>query len=77
MNQRLTHEQRKKGIKEELTYVNANGRISKQYNYKGMIIKWDSMTLSGKWYYWRHSYYASLEGAVRGIDRNIKQYKTK
>jgi hypothetical protein len=74
MNQKLTLEQKKKGIKEEFTYVNSNGRISKQYTYKGMIIKWDNMILNGKWFYWRHSYYASLDATIQGIDRHLKLY---
>jgi len=75
---KLTLKQKKKGIKEEYTYVNSNGRISKQYTYKGMIIKWDNQILNGKWYYWRSSYYASLDASVLGIDRHLKLFnKTK
>jgi len=46
---KLTLEQKKKGIKEEFTYVNSNGRMSKQYTYKGMYITWDNQILHGKW----------------------------
>ena len=74
MNKKLTLEQKKKGIKEEYTYVNSNGRISKQYTYKGMVIKWDNQILNGKWFYWRSYYYASLDAAVHGIDRHIKLF---
>jgi hypothetical protein len=74
---KLTLEQKKKGIKEEFTYVNSNGRMSKQYTYKGMYITWDNQILHGKWYYWRASYYGSLEAAISGIDRHINHYKNK
>lgn len=74
MNHKLSLEQKKKGIKEECTYVNSNGRISKQYTYKGMIIKWDNQVLGGKWFYWRHSYYSSLDGSVQAIDRHYKLF---
>lgn len=73
---KITLEQKKRGLKEELTYVNANGKISKEYRYKGMIFKWDNWTLKGKFYYWRASFYTSLEACMEGVDRHIKHFKT-
>jgi hypothetical protein len=71
---KLTLEQKKKGIKEEFTYVNSNGRMSKQYTYKGMYITWDNQILHGKWYYWRASYYASLDACIDAIDRHNRLF---
>ncbi len=77
---KLTLEQKKKGIKEEFTYVNSNGRMSKQYTYKGMFITWDNQILHGKWYYWRASYYLLTGNAyinIIGETQPIGQYNSK
>jgi hypothetical protein len=72
---KITQDLKRKGVKEELTYVNSNGKISKRFTYKGMIIKWDNFILNGKFYYWRASFYASLEACVNGIERHINHFK--
>lgn len=66
---------KKRGVRHEITYSGENGRIRKEYKYRGMYITWDNFTLNGRWYYWRTSYYSSLEGALDSIDRHIKLYK--
>ena len=70
----ITEKQRKRGIKEEITYVGQNGSIKKQFKYKGMYVLWDSQTLKGKFYYWRSTFYTSLDAACDGIDRHINHF---
>ena len=48
---KITQDLKRKGVKEELTYVNSNGKISKRFTYKGMIIKWDNFILNGKFFF--------------------------
>ena len=74
---KITQDLKRKGVKEELTYVNSNGKISKRFTYKGMIIKWDNFILNGKFYYWRASFYASLEACCSGIERHINHFNKK
>lgn len=73
----LNEQLRKRGVKQEITYVGENGKIRKEYKYRGMYITWDNITLHGKWYYWRSDYFSSLEGALDSIDRHIKLYKNR
>ena len=54
--------------------IDAN-RINKDFVYRGMFIHWDNKKPLDKFYYWRASYFTSIEAAMRSIDRHYKLFK--
>ncbi len=66
---------KQKGLKDYFIIVVDGERIKKDYIYRGMFIHWDSKKPLDKFYYWRASYYTSIDAAMRSIDRHYKLYK--
>lgn len=65
---------KQKGLRDYFM-ISIFNRIKKDFLYRGMFIHWDSKKPHDKYYYWRSSYFTSVEAAMRSIDRHIKLFK--
>lgn len=66
---------KQKGLRDYFMISIDTDRIKKDYLYRGMFIHWDSKKPHDKFYYWRASYFTSIEAAMRSIDRHYKLFK--